>query len=148
HDTTSRSPTRSNGSSPATTSTASSNDSTPPATPPHLPRDGTCERNHLVAPSASSVVCLAGCKSSHACVLSRPRTFGYAASLRPWPARFSPAMARTNLRREPLAANRLLDPGHQPVVRIEPALVRGPPAVDRLVVDREYARPRRILRRV
>jgi hypothetical protein len=41
--------------------------------------------------AAGNVVRLACCKPSHACVLSRPRTFGYAASLRPRPARFSPA---------------------------------------------------------
>jgi hypothetical protein len=44
----------------------------------------------LVAPSASSVVCLDGCKPSHDCVLGRPRVFRHAASLRPCPARFSP----------------------------------------------------------
>src|SRR6266702_1110340 len=44
-----------------------------------------------MAPSASSVECLDGCKPSHACVLSRPRTYGYVASLRPWPARLPDA---------------------------------------------------------
>src|SRR5205085_5979073 len=47
-----------------------------------------------------------------------------------------------------LAANSLLDPGHQAVVGIEPALVGCAPAADRLVVDREDARARRVLRRV
>jgi len=46
HDTTSRSPSRSNGSSPTTTSTASSDDSIPRAALPRSPRDRTCERNH------------------------------------------------------------------------------------------------------
>src|SRR5207237_7045735 len=39
----------------------------------------------------------------------------------------------------------LLDPDHQPLAGVEPPLVDGPPAAERLVVDREEARPRRIL---
>src|SRR5581483_2991011 len=45
-------------------------------------------------------------------------------------------------------SDQLLDPRHQPLVGIEPPRVRRAPAADRLVVDREGARARRILRRV
>jgi len=54
-----------------------------------------------VAPSASAVVCLDGCKPSHDGVLGRPRTFGYVASLRPCPARFSPPSHERTYGRNP-----------------------------------------------
>src|SRR5262249_12163445 len=58
--------------------------------------------------SASGVVCLPGCKASHYCVLGRPQRYGpfVPASLRPCPARFSPAI--TN---EPMDATTRLQRG-------------------------------------
>jgi len=56
---------------------------------------------------------LSGCKASHAGVLGRPRTFGYAASLRPWPARFSHGRRALDVPERPLAS-RLEPAGRTP----------------------------------
>ena len=52
----------------------------------------------------STVVRLTAADASHAVVLSRPHTYGYAASLRPRPARSANRHTRTNLWPRPLAA--------------------------------------------
>ncbi len=53
----------------------------------------------LVAPPGRTHPIRAAANASHAVVLSRPHTFGYAASVRPRPTRFSPANhARTSRR--------------------------------------------------
>src|SRR5262249_53361689 len=83
---------------------------------PEVPasEDDPCDRDpalaelppfHLVVSPGSTHQLRAAANTSHASVLGRPRTFQYAASLRPGHARFSPANQTRAPRRDHYAAS-------------------------------------------